>query len=104
MGWNTGYTIFEETVIGAYNLGKLDKDLLTVLMEPYRDSDIDSGGSHDLRSNDGKTVVQIVIETWGLKLPIEPTTEYAEDRENWDAYLEDLHGKFNEVTEHFNWC
>ena len=48
MGWNTGYTIFEATVVGAYDLRKLDKEMLTVLMEPYRDSDIDSGGSEDL--------------------------------------------------------
>ena len=66
MGWNSGYTIFEATVIGAYDLGKLDKDLLTVLMEPYRGTDIDSGGSCDLTAKDGKGVEQIVIETWGL--------------------------------------
>lgn len=45
MGWNAGYTIFESTVVGAYDLDKLDKGLLTVLMEPYRGSDIDSGGN-----------------------------------------------------------
>lgn len=47
MGWNTGYTIFEATVIGAYDLGVLDKRLLAVLMEPYRGTDIDPGGSED---------------------------------------------------------
>jgi len=69
MGWNSGYTVFEATVVGAYNLGKLDKDLLTVLMEPYRDTDIDSGGSRDLVAKDGKRVAQIVIELWGLEMP-----------------------------------
>ena len=42
MGWNREYTIFESTVMGAYDLGVLSKDLLTVLMEPYRGIDIDS--------------------------------------------------------------
>lgn len=65
MGWNTGYTIFEETVIGAYDLGKLDKPLLSVLMEPYRGSDIDSGGSQDLTSKDGLSVEEVVIKVWG---------------------------------------
>ena len=53
------------TVVGAYDLGKLDKDLLAVLMEPYRNTDIDSGGSRELESKDGKGVEQIVVETFG---------------------------------------
>ncbi len=62
MGWNTGYAIFEETVIGAYNLGVLDKKLLKVLMEPYRGTDIDSGGSNNLESKDGLSVEEVVIK------------------------------------------
>ena len=63
MGWNSGYTIFEATVVGAYDLGLLNKDLLCVLMEPYRGSDIDSGGSHDLVAKDGLNVKEIVVKT-----------------------------------------
>lgn len=86
MGWNQGYTIFEATVIGAYNEGILDKKLLSVLMEPYRDTDIDSGGSRDLVSTDGKCVRQIVVETWGLVWPVLPDnpTEDEED-ECWET-------------------
>jgi hypothetical protein len=101
MGWSSGYAIFEATVIGAYNLGKLDKALLTVLMEPYGNSDIDSGGSNELKSKDGKTVEQIVIETWGLDLPAEPSEE--DDEDTWEAYLEELDEKMRVVTGHFGW-
>lgn len=103
MGWNTGYTIFEATVVGSYDIGKLDKEMLTVLMEPYRDSDIDSGGSEDLKSKDGKGVEQIVIEAWGLEMPTKPPGEYDNDPDAWDAYDEAVYEKFSEVTEHFGW-
>lgn len=103
MGWNTGYTIFEATVVGAYDLGKLDKALLAVLMEPYRDTDIDSGGSADLESQDGKTVEQIVIETFGLEMPKKPNGEYDDNSEGWDQYHEEIHDKMKKVTDHFGW-
>lgn len=104
MGWNTGYTIFESTVVGAYDLGKLDKEMLTVLMEPYRHSDIDSGGSADLESKDGKLVEQIVIETWGLVMPVAPSGGYDDDPDAWDAYNDAVYDQFSKVTKHFNWC
>lgn len=109
MGWNTGYTIFEATVVGAYDLGKLDKELLAVLMEPYRGTDIDSGGSEDLESKDGKGVEQIVVETFGLSMPEKPafpqpkTWDESPENEAWEAYLEAVGEKFNEVTEHYGW-
>lgn len=104
MGWNKGYTIFEATVVGAYDLGKLDKEMLAVLMEPYRDSDIDSGGSKDLQSKDGKFVEQIVIETWGLEMPKAPPVEYSADPDAWDAYNDAVYDKFCDVRKHFGWC
>jgi hypothetical protein len=103
MGWNAGYTIFEATVVGAYNLGKLDKDLLAVLMEPYRGTDIDSGGSKDLLSHDGKDVMQIVIETWGLEMPKRPDGEPSPWTEEWDDYFDAIYDRFREVTDHFDW-
>lgn len=104
MGWNTGYTIFESTVVGAYDLGKLDKALLKVLMEPYRDSDIDSGGSNELLSKDGKGVEQIVIETWGLKMPPKPAGDYDDDPDEHDVYNDDVYELFRKVTDHFGWA
>lgn len=103
MGWNSGYTIFEATVIGAYNLGKLDKDLLAVLMSPYEGTDIDSGGSCELTTNDGKGVEQVVIETWGLTMPDKPEGEYDDDPEGWDEYTDQIYDLMRVVTSHFNW-
>ena len=103
MGWNKGYTIFESTVIGAYELGKLDKKLLSVLMEPYRNSDIDIGGSKDLKAKDGKEVLQIVIETWGLEMPMKPVCKYDEDPDAWDDYHDTVYSLFLSVTDHFGW-
>lgn len=103
MGWNTGYTIFEATVVGAYDLGKLDKDLLEVLMDPYRDTDIDSGGSADLESEDGKDVKQIVIETFGLEMPTKPDGDYESNTKAWEKYHDEVYTKMREVTRHFGW-
>ena len=101
MGWNTGYTIFEATVVGAYDLGKLDKDLLAVLMEPYRNTDIDSGGSRELESKDGKGVEQIVVETFGAAMPAKPS---GEDADAWDEYNDAVYEEFRKVTNQFGWC
>jgi hypothetical protein len=103
MGWNQGYTIFESTVVGAYNLGKLDKELLTVLMEPYRGTDIDSGGGKNLQAMDGKSVEQLVIETWGLKMPERPVADYDADPDAWDDYDEAVYEQMSVVTKHFGW-
>lgn len=104
MGWNSGYTVFEATVVAAYDLGKLDRALLAVLMEPYRRTDIDSGGSCDLKSKDGKGVEQIVIETWGLEMPTNPSCESDADPDAWDAYHDAVYCKFREVIAHFGWA
>jgi hypothetical protein len=105
MGWNQGYTIFEQTVIGAYNLGVLTKELLAVLMEPYRDSDIDSGGSCGLRSADGKGVEQIAVEAWGgtwpTSRPVKKEWNGREYTEN--AAEEEQFEAFEAVTEQFGW-
>lgn len=109
MGWNAGYTIFESTVVGAYDLGVLDEQLLKVLMEPYRGTDIDSGGSHGLRSSDGKDVEQIVIETMGGKMPARP--KLPKDYRKWteeqrganDAYQEAVWDEFHKIAKRFGW-
>lgn len=106
MGWNAGYKIFEATVVGAYDLGKLDKDLLSVLMEPYRNTDIDSGGRLGLMAKDGKDIDQIVIETWGLEMPQRPDGEppgMTGDWTEWDEYYDTIYNRFCKVTEHFGW-
>lgn len=103
MGWNAGYTIFETTVVGAYDLGRLDRELLTVLMEPYRNTDIDSAGSRNLKARDGKDVQQIVIEVWGLEMPSRPDGEYDNDPDSWEDYYDKVHELFYSVTTDFGW-
>jgi hypothetical protein len=104
MGWNTGYTIFEATVVGSYDLGKLDKPLLSVLMAPYRGSDIDSSGSADLTTHDGKDVRQVVIETWGLEMPQPPPGTFDDDPDTWDKYQEQTDAQMRIVTDAFGWA
>ncbi len=98
MGWNAGYRIFESTVINIYNQGKLDKEMLSLLMELYRGTDIDSGGSQDLVANDGKMLEQIVIETFGLTMPEKPNEECLDD------YYDEVYDLMQSITDRFGWC
>lgn len=109
MGWNTGYTIMEETVVKSYDLGVLDKALLAVLLEPYRDTDIDSGGEMGLVAKDGLDVVEIVCKVWGLELPACPDLnpdyeEWTEEEEQANEdYYEARNKAFRQVTKEFGW-
>lgn len=103
MGWNEGFTIFEKTVIGAYDIGKLDKELLKVLMKPYRNTDIDSGGLVGFISKDGKYLDQIVIEAWGLDVPKRPTCKQVDNPCAWEYYYNEMDEKFMSVTNYFGW-
>ncbi len=83
MGWNTGYTIYEKTVIEVYNSGALTPELLRTLIEPYQDTDIDHGGSKGLKAHDGLDADEIVVkllnpEAWEeyLKMPRPPEDPY----------------------------
>lgn len=75
MGWNKGYTIMENTVVNLYDSGVLTSDLLNKIMEPYKRTDCDSGGSHDLKSKNGLCVEEIICKTMKPK-------EYKEVIEN----------------------
>jgi hypothetical protein len=109
----------EETVMGAYKLGRLDKKLLCVLMEPYRGTDIDSGGSADLKAKDGLEVPDIVIkimdpaafkklEPLRLKLKSHPKnwdklTEKQQDEHS--DYYDKRYQAFHKITKkQFGWC
>lgn len=60
MGWNQGYAIMEKQIIEFYNSGDLTRDLLEIVMMPYKGTDCDSGGSNYLKANDGKMVEEII--------------------------------------------
>ena len=94
MGWNQGYTIYEATIVGAYDAGRLDKALLTAIMEPYRGTDIDHGGEEGLRTKDGKSADQVAVEAFGLAWL--PPEEDPDGDKNYEA--------FRKVSDHFGWC
>ncbi|MCU6746330.1 hypothetical protein OCV51_01430 [Faecalicatena acetigenes] len=88
MGWNTGYRIMEQTVIEVYNAGILTPNLLEKLMEPYKHTDCDSGGSRDLKANDGLGVEEIickVMEPEKYKDVIKNPKYYEGEPERWES-------------------
>ena len=109
MGNNAAYTAFEHTVMAVYDHGVLDKVLLGKLLEPYGDSDIDSGGKVGLISKDGLEVEEIVVKVWGLKVPKKPNLP--KDYRSWtkeqdkanEEYQEKLYELFSKVTKEFGW-
>ncbi len=62
MGDNFSMTVVEQQVIRLYDLGVLTLPVLDVLCEPFRETDIDSGGLMYLTSKDGKELSQIAVE------------------------------------------
>lgn len=109
MGNNAAFTAFEATVIACHNRGVLDKALLSDLMEPYRDSDIDSGGKRGTLSKDGLEVEQIVLKVFGVEVPQRPKLpkDYKdwteEQREANDDYRDKAYGEFCKITKQFDW-
>jgi len=63
MGNNQAYTQMEQTVIAAYDAG-LRGEQLAPFLEPYRGTDIDSGGKRDIKTSDGKDVEDVIIEAF----------------------------------------
>lgn len=63
MGWNSGYAIMEKQIIGLYDAGVLTEVILDKIMEPFKNTDCDSGGSNGLLSKDMLEVGQIICKT-----------------------------------------
>ena len=92
MGWNSGYAIMENTVVALYDSRVLTIDLLDKIMDPYKGTDCDSGGSNDLMSKDGLGVEEIICK-------IMKPEEYKEVIENPEWYTgeepeSELHNKW----------
>ena len=85
MGWNSGFTIMENTVVTLYDNGVLTKDLLDKIMNPFKGTDCDSGGSRGLVSNDGKCVEHIICE---IMKPEE--TKNVVENPKWDCPYEEI--------------
>ena len=101
MGNNAAMTVFEGTVLGVYDAGALTKELLATLMELHRDTDIDWGGYEGTLSRDGKTIRQIMVETWGLEMPPKPAPDATDDEV--DNYHEVFHDLVRSITDQFGW-
>lgn len=95
MGDNSAFTIFEATVIGCYNKGVLDKDLLETLAEPYRDTDIDSGGMVGTLAKDGLDIIDIVIKANGGEVISYPS-DIPKDYRKWTPEQESRSDKWHE--------
>lgn len=100
MGNNAAYSSFEYTIITIYNHGVLTLELLDELAKDYEGMDVDSGGSRDLQTKDGKTLEEVCI---GLVDPgWKPDNVYPSDEE-WQ--WEERYNKWHEITdERWGWC
>lgn len=115
MGNNSAFTAFEHSVVACYKKKSLDKHLLKTLMEPYRDTDIDSGGKVGLfvRENGQRLEVEdIVIKVMTGKFFQPPPLPKEKDYSKWtpeqqkanDDYYEKRDGAFNKITNKCGWC
>lgn len=64
MGWNAGYTVLEKQVIELYNNDLLTKDVLACVIEPFKETDCDHGGSYNLVAKDGLFADEIMLKVW----------------------------------------
>ena len=75
MGNNAAYTHMEASVVAAYNAG-LRGEQFAPFLEPYRGTDIDSGGRRDILTSDGKGVEEVIIEAFGTPEQLEAWKEW----------------------------
>lgn len=90
MGWNTGWRIMQEQVIGLYDaLGeKFTPEVCKVIMKSFIGTDFDEGGKdYNLLSKDGKTEEQIVVET--MKPNFDPDSYESEWLDHYEGISED---------------
>jgi len=92
MGWNEGYRIMEQQVVTLYDMGLLNKEVLNTIMQPYCGTDIDSGGSQNLRAKDGKDVEKIIVFIMEPEKYREATEGFVPDPKEpeWNGKLSDL--------------
>lgn len=116
MGNNQAFTSFEQSVMSIYKRGKLDKALLSDLMEPYRGMDIDIGGKIGITAKEPKTgflmeIEDVVIRVFtgkyferpkGLPKDYNKWTQYQRDAN--DKRQEDGYAAFKKITSKFGWC
>lgn len=89
MGWNQGFKILEDTVLEVYEKGALNKEMLSILLNPYKGTDIDTGGWQEKKAKDGLDVIEIMIKTYYGELKKEPKREDYETEEEYVLELEE---------------
>jgi hypothetical protein len=118
MGNNAAFSAFESSVMACAKRGVLDKNLLSDLMEPYRDMDIDSGGKQDItvkfKCRDGiirkMEVEDIVINVFTGKYfePPKVSSDFMKwtdaEQKLMDDHQERRYSAFNKITDKFGWC
>lgn len=91
MGWNEGFRIMENTVVTLYDKNLLTKELLDKIMEPYKGTDCDSGGSENLLASDGLRVEHIICKIMEPEKTqeVENNPKFYDDfEENKELYME----------------
>ena len=99
MGWNTGFSVMEQAVIGAYDAGKLDADILRILLRPYENTDIDSGGCRDLKTKDGKGIFDVLVSTLLPDVYAELKAKNLDE----DDWLFELHEEYTGLRKQLKW-
>lgn len=97
MGNNEAFAIMEAQIIGAYDLGVLDKKLCKVLLKPFAETDMDEGGKADLVTKVGELgveeVVALVMNGKVPKRPAGPQADWTDD--DWDAWNDARYAAFD---------
>ena len=99
MGNNAAYSAFEHTIITIYNHGVLTLELLDEIAKDLEGMDVDSGGSRDHTTKDGKTLeyvcIGLVDPEW---VPVKDTESDAYyDPDEWE--YEERYSKWEEITD-----
>ena len=101
MGNNAAFTAFERAVIGAYDRDVLTLSYLDEIAEPYRDTDIDMGGSEDRETKDGKDIIEVVVELvmpeWKPREEDLLPEDIEREGEGWESFARYL--KWDEIRQ-----
>ena len=107
MSWSAGFRLLEAQVIGLYDLCgmNLSKEMLRAVLVPFGDDhDISSGGFSNKHTTDGKNVLEVMVEVWGLPLTLKPTTPQPKGYdEAWEEYYEALWQGVDSITSECGW-
>ncbi len=108
MGDNSAYTYMEANMIAAYDAG-LRGEQLAPFMEPYRGTDIDSGGRCGLVTQDGLDIDAVILSQFAPEKYAElkarqPEEDLIEEYPTpYDEWVEEYSDAVDEVTGRFGW-